>query len=95
LISLYLLAASGHDIAKYPDFWHRQMMVAASHTRAGTIEPRDRERLEIMNQIIDSIEKKRARGAFIFPEEYLAGNTYEVQLMNFAGNVKLAEKSAE
>lgn len=86
LISLYMLAAAGYDVSKYPDFWRKQMIIAARSTRSGKMDARDYERIEIMNKVIASIEKKQERGAFIFPEEYLAGNTFEIDVINYTNS---------
>lgn len=83
LISLYLLAAADYDISKYPDFWRRQMKEWALSTRSGKMDARDYERLEIMNQVIASIERKKERGAFVFPEEYLSGDISEINLRDY------------
>ncbi|EDY83771.1 hypothetical protein VDG1235_3398 [Verrucomicrobiia bacterium DG1235] len=83
LVALYLLSAVGYDVSAYPNFWQKQLVLSS---KRGSLEPRDRERLEIMHQVIRSIDGKKARGAFIFPEEYLAGDTSEIQLKKFAAS---------
>lgn len=85
LIALYLLAATGSDVSKYPEFWERQF---PRKGYTGVIAKKDALRLEVQRQIIDSINEKRAAGAFIFPEEYLAGDASEAILEPFAGVVR-------
>ncbi|MFC0534947.1 M48 family metallopeptidase [Pelagicoccus mobilis] len=82
LIALYLLAAQGYDLANYPKFWEKQF---PKQRYSGMLEKEDALRLEVQHQIIASIDAKRASGAFIFPEEYLAGDASEVVLQPFAG----------
>ncbi|MBC2607749.1 M48 family metallopeptidase [Pelagicoccus albus] len=80
LIALYLLASQGADLNKYSAFWQRQM---PRSRRTGKMDARDLRRLEVQQQIIASIERKRDAGLFIFPEEYLSGDASEVALNRF------------
>jgi len=88
LIALYLLAANDYDLSRYPQFWEKQL---PRQVYTGVLEKKDAHRLEVQRQIIDSINDKRASGAFIFPEEYLAGDASEVVLQPFAGASRPSE----
>ncbi len=85
LIALYLLAANDYDVSRYPEFWEKQFPRQAY---TGALEVQDLRRLEVQQQIIRSIAKKKENGSFIFPEEYLSGDASEVILEQFAGGVK-------
>lgn len=76
LIALYLLASSGYKIDTYPDYWEK---VLRHQSRKGELKTRQLERLEKMRSVIEAIQTKQAEGQPLFPEEYLQGDTSELE----------------
>lgn len=69
-VALYLLAATGRDYEKYPEFWERLLK---KQSPWGQLGKADHGRLESMGNVIATISQKQESGRFLFPDEVVSG----------------------